>query len=83
MILDPAAPGALARARHDLTGAPSSLAVRSASAGRTESDMSLDTIEEGYGYWTIYTRPRWWPLMPGPLHEDLESAAAPPHRPST
>ena len=34
--------------------------------------MSLDTIEEGYGYWTIYTRPRWWPLMPGPLHEDLE-----------
>ena len=34
--------------------------------------MSPDTIEEGYGYWTIYTRPRWWPLMPGPLHEDLE-----------
>lgn len=39
--------------------------------------MSLDTIEEGYGYWTIYTRPRWWPLMPGPLHEDLEFFSLP------
>lgn len=34
--------------------------------------MALDSIEVGYGYWTIGRTPRWWPLMPGPLHEDRE-----------
>lgn len=34
--------------------------------------MQFDTIEVGYGYWTVSRHPKWWPLMPGPLHEDRE-----------
>ena len=41
-------------------------------ARETQMTKILDKIEIGYGYWTISTRPRWWPLMPGPLHEDNE-----------
>ena len=32
----------------------------------------LDRIEVGYGHWTAAREPQWWPLMPGPLHEDNE-----------
>ena len=27
-------------------------------------------IEIGYGLWLRFTKPRWWPLMAGPLHDD-------------
>lgn len=34
--------------------------------------MTRDEIEVGYGLWMRRKKPQWWPLMPGPLHDDVQ-----------